>query len=205
MTAQPPERRLRAGDAEREAVLQVLQRAFEAGRLSLEEMGERQDRALKMVYVDEMVALVADLPEGGGLAPVPRSPYSPPAPLSSSAPVPVGPPDGGMSIAIMSGRERVFDPGTTEAAGFAFWGGDTVDLTRAMGPGVTFTLTLNAIMGGYEVYVPPGVRVLDESIAIMAGNEIKKKARGDGSNGTLILRGLIFWAGSTVRLSKGEE
>lgn len=52
---------------------------------------------------------------------------------------------------------------------------------------------------------PPGVRVLDESIAIMAGNEIKKKARGDGSNGTLILRGLIFWAGSTVRLSKGEE
>lgn len=203
MTTPPPGRRLRAGDAEREAALEVLRRAFEAGRLSLEEMGERQDRALTMVYVDEVTALVEDLPEAGALTPLP--PSSPLPAASPHAPLaPTGPADGGTAIAILSGRERVFDPGTTQATGFAFWGGDTVDLTQAMGPGVTFTLTLSAIMGGYDISVPPGVRVVDESIAIMAGNEVKKKARGDGSNGTLILRGFLFWAGSTVRLAKEE-
>ena len=199
MTAQPPERRLRAGDAEREAALEVLQRAFEAGRLSLEEMSERQDRALKMIYVDEVAALVADLPEGGTLvapahhaSPVPAAPSY--MPLAST-----GPTDAGGSFAVMSGRDRVFERGTTQASGFAFWGGDNVDLTQAMAPGVTFTLTLSAVMGGFEVIVPEGVRVIDESIAIMAGNDVKKSARGDGSNGTLVLRGFLFWGGSTVR------
>lgn len=202
MTAQPPERRIRAGDAEREAALEALQRAYEAGRLSLEEMSERQDKALKITYVDEVAGLLADLPEGGTLvapthhaSPVPAAPQY--MPLAST-----GPTDAGLGIAVMSGRDRTFERGTTEASGFAFWGGDNLDLTQAMAPGVTFTLTLSAVMGGFDVTIPEGVRVIDETIAIMAGNDVKKKARGDGSNGTLVLRGFLFWGGSTVRLSK---
>ncbi|HMR48722.1 MAG TPA: DUF1707 domain-containing protein [Arachnia sp.] len=201
MTALPPERRLRAGDAERDAALVVLQQAFEAGRLSLEEMSERQERALQITYVDEVAGIVADLPEGDALAPAPLG--QPATPARAPRPkVPVAPPDGGIGVAILSGRDRVYEYGTTEAAGIAFWGGDNIDLTEAMGPGVTFTLTLSAIMGGFDVTVPEGVRVTDESIAIMAGNEVKRSARGDGSNGTLILRGFLFWGGSTVRLAK---
>ena len=63
-----PHRRLRAGDADRDAVLNVLQRAHAAGRLTVEELGERQDAALLARFTDEFPQLVADLPEGGELA-----------------------------------------------------------------------------------------------------------------------------------------
>ena len=33
----------------------------------------------------------------------------------------------------------------------------------------------------------------------MAGNDIKPDAQGDGSNGTLVLTGFLFWGGNTVR------
>ena len=60
----------------------------------------------------------------------------------------------------------------------------------ALGPGVTLTLYLHAIMAGSNIDVPPDVRVVDEPVAIMAGNDIQPEAPGDGSNGTLIPQGL---------------
>ena len=54
-------------------------------------------------------------------------------------------------------------------------------------------------MGGNEIYVPDGVRVIDRAVAIMAGNDSKPDAQGDGSNGTLVLTGFLFWGGNTVR------
>lgn len=69
-----PSKRLRAGDADRDAVLQILQQAHAEGRLSVEELGERQDRALQARFTDEFDDLVEDLPEGrelvAGVAPV---------------------------------------------------------------------------------------------------------------------------------------
>ena len=73
-----------------------------------------------------------------------------------------------------------------------------------MGPGVEVELTLSSIMGGHVVYVPPGVRVIDQSTSIMAGVAISRKAHGDGSNGTVIIRGFNFWGGTTVKLQKPQ-
>lgn len=67
MSADLPERRLRAGDADRDHALTIIQRAYEAGRLDLDEMRERQEKALKSKFTDELPALVADLPEGSEL------------------------------------------------------------------------------------------------------------------------------------------
>ena len=38
----------------------------------------------------------------------------------------------------------------------------------------------------------------------MAGNDIHKGAQGDGSNGTLIIKGFLFWAGSDIKLDKSH-
>lgn len=196
---QPPARRLRAGDQERDTLLNILEQAYADGRLDADELRERQAKALQLRFTDEMADLVDDLPEGRELGPgtsvTPR-----PSALPATAPA-----EYGASVSIMSGRNVTLPPGTEHMSNFAWWGGDEIDCTEALGPGRTLTLELNAIMGGHNIYVPEGVRVIDESIAIMAGNDIHKGAQGDGSNGTLIVKGFLWWAGSEVVLAGSKK
>jgi len=185
---------MRAGDADRDDTLRVLQQAHAAGRLSVEELGSRQDAVLAAQYVDDLLPVVADLPEGALLQAGPA--VAMPSPATT---------DVGMSVTFMTGRDVDLAPGTSLYRNFACWGGDDIILDRALGPGVLLTLELSAVMAGHDIYVPEGVRVIDESFAIMAGNDIDQDARGDGSNGTLILKGFLFWAGHDVKLSRRER
>lgn len=193
-----PAPRYRAGDADRDAALEILQRAYEAGRLTFTDMQERQDRALSCVYTDELRPLVADLPEGDELGERPGATVL--VPRRSVVPE-TAPAHGGASLTVMSGRDVVVESGTRDLSDFAWWGGNNYDLSEAMGPGRVVTLHLHAVMAGHNLYVPEGVRVIDQSVAIMAGNDIDRFAQGDGSNGTLILKGVLFWAGSDVKLA----
>lgn len=189
-----PRPRMRAGDADRDDALRVLQQAHAAGRLSVEELGSRQDAVLAAQYVDDLLPVVADLPEGALLQAGPA--VAMPSPATT---------DVGMSVTFMTGRDVDLAPGTSLYRNFAWWGGDDIILDRALGPGVLLTLELSAVMAGHDIYVPEGVRVIDESFAIMAGNDIDQDARGDGSNGTLILKGFLFWAGHDVKLSRRQR
>lgn len=218
----PTPRRLRAGDAERDAVLEVLAEAHAAGRLDPDEVDERQKAALRTRFVDELPELVDDLPEGRVLAArlqeqadagAHRGPGSAvahrapaPAPVTRRpgdlAPTGSGTGTDDTTIAIMSGREVRVDPGTSTVRSFALMGGDDVFLTEAMGPGVEITLESYAMWAGNTVYVPGGVRIIDRTISIMAGNDISKKAQGDGSNGTVILTGFSLMAGHDIKLDK---
>ena len=194
-------KRLRAGDTDRDAVLEVLHAAFAAGRLTPTDLADRQEAALAARYIDELPELVEDCPEGAQLvrgwggAPVPA-----PQPWSSSAPVPTAG-DGNWTVTIMSGRRVDLAPGQTYR-NFAMMGGDDVYLRDALGPGVVLTLDLPCVMGGHNLYVPEGVRVVEESQGIMGGNSIRRSAQGDGSNGTLVIRGVLLMGGHTVKLDK---
>lgn len=198
MADNTPEKRLRAGDADRDAVLDVLQRAYGNGRLTIEEYSTRQDAVLESRFHDELAGLIDDLPEQDGLpsrALVPRSVTTPVAPDEPAR----------WHAAVMTGTTIELEAGSAGMKSIAFWGGDDIYLSEVMGPGVTVTLELHAVMGGNDIYVPEGVKVIDKPFAIMGGNGIKKDARGDGSNGTLILRGFALMGGNDVRLDKREE
>lgn len=211
---QPPAPRIRASDKDRDAVLAVITEAVSSGRLDPDETAERQDEAISAKYLDELTPLIVDLPEGHDLyrslqrqtgggttadtslarssGPMPLSPRAEPG---SERPI--------NSVAIMSGRELDVPAGTAEITTYALMGGDNVDLCEVMGPGVTVSLTSYSMMAGHDIYVPPGVRIRDDTINIMAGNEIRGSAQGDGSNGTLILKGFSLMAGHDVHLAKG--
>ena len=64
-TETPGPRRVRASDAEREQLAQIIRSAMGEGRLSLEEGEERLAKAYAAVYRDELAPLTADLPGGG--------------------------------------------------------------------------------------------------------------------------------------------
>jgi hypothetical protein len=53
---------MRAGDQERQRVVEKLGKHFGEGRLTVEEFDERVVRAHASVYLDELPALTADLP-----------------------------------------------------------------------------------------------------------------------------------------------
>jgi Domain of unknown function (DUF1707) len=57
-----PDPRTRAGDLDRDRVVEALRRHHEEGRLTSEEFGERMDTALAARWLDELPPLLADLP-----------------------------------------------------------------------------------------------------------------------------------------------
>ena len=64
-TDTPGPRRVRASDAEREELAELLRSAMTEGRLTLEEGEERLAKAYAAQYRDELGPLTADLPDGG--------------------------------------------------------------------------------------------------------------------------------------------
>ncbi len=54
--------RMRAGDKDRQRVVELLGKHFGEGRLAVEEFDERVVRAHAAVYLDELPTLTADLP-----------------------------------------------------------------------------------------------------------------------------------------------
>lgn len=58
-----PEPVLRASDDDRDAVLRALERHTAVGRLNLDEFDQRSTAALAAVTMDELAALISDLPE----------------------------------------------------------------------------------------------------------------------------------------------
>ena len=194
------QRRIRVGDAEREVTLTALQEAHAAGRLDLSELDERQTKVLRSRYVEDLLTVVADLPEGdglfsgAGLATV-TQPAAPAQRLQG---------DSMTRLAFMGGHTTTPEKGVTSLNNFCWWGGAEIDLTECMGPGVVFTLTSFNVMGGTQVFVPEGVKVVDNTIPLMGGCGVERDARGDGSNGTLVIRGLAFWGGQGVSLSEDD-
>ena len=73
--------RMRAGDKDRQRVVELLGKHFGEGRLTVEEFDERVIRAHASVHLDELPALTADLP---------RDPEPHPRPARSRMPVPAG-------------------------------------------------------------------------------------------------------------------
>jgi hypothetical protein len=72
--------RMRAGDKDRQRVVEQLGKHFGEGRLTVEEFDERVVKAHASVYLDELPGLMADLP--GEQAPQPR-PTRPRMPMPS--------------------------------------------------------------------------------------------------------------------------
>lgn len=183
-------RRMRVGTAERDAVLEVLSLAYADGQLDHEEFTERQEKCLVAKFDDELVPLMADLPAARAVA----------QQSQPTGPVIAADARAAQEFAFMGGKDIYLDAHTPTVTSFAFMGGNQIHTCLVMGPGVTIELSLSSIMGGHDVFVPEGVRIVDQSTNVMGGVEIKKRARGDGSNGTLIIRGFNLMGGVSVRL-----
>ncbi len=180
MTSEHPD--MRASDAERERVAEVLREAVAEGRLQMEEFEQRLDATYKARTHSELEPLVRDLPAPGGVvAPVGQG--GSPARTGSTgvdwAARVGGPATSTGAFAFWGGFRR---KGTWTVArkftAFAMWGGGEIDLREARFEDREVVVRCFTIMGGMQVTVPPELDVEVRGIGIMGG--FGDRASGEG-------------------------
>jgi hypothetical protein len=156
--SEPPD--LRVSDADRERVAERLRDAAGEGRLTIEELDERVERAYGSRTGAELAELTADLPGHGrpGVALGPPSERKPRRWVISLM--------GGSNL---RGRWRA----APRMRSIAVMGGSDIDLRHAELDAGEVTITAFALMGGVDVIVPVGTDVELTGFAIMGGNDNK--------------------------------
>lgn len=166
--ARPPERRpaLRASDADRERVVDILRTAAGEGRLDVDELDERVSAAYTIRTLTELEALTLDLVPAG---------HGQPAPSAGSGVV-VTPGAGGTEriLSIMGGHARRgrWRVGRNLLV-LSIMGGAELDFRHAEVADRATTIRVVTIMGGAELRFPPGVDVQVSKFALMGGHDVR--------------------------------
>lgn len=161
---------MRASDAERERIAEILREAVAEGRLEMEEFEQRLDAAYKARTHGELEPIVRDLPAvGAAVAPVAAGQ----AGTGSTARWAdrVGKPaTSGGAFAFWGGfRRRGNWTVGRKFTAFAMWGGGEIDLREANFEDREVVIRCFAIMGGMQVTVPPDLNVEVRGIGVMGG------------------------------------
>ncbi|MBT3152954.1 DUF1707 and DUF2154 domain-containing protein [Streptomyces sp. CHD11] len=205
---------LRASDADRERVADILRDALAEGRLDMEEFGERLDATYSARTYGELAPITRDLPDRGspGVAAVSLTKDLEPGNDWGNRIVGDSDSEAGTStwaVAVMSGFQRKGHWTAPRRFNcFAFWGGGEIDLREAYFADREIVINAVAIMGGVDVIVPPGVEVVVRGIGIMGGFDHSEEGvpREPGAP-RVIVTGLAFWGGVGVqrKLPRAEK
>ncbi|MCX5056785.1 DUF1707 domain-containing protein [Streptomyces sp. NBC_00452] len=201
---------LRASDADRERVAEVLRDALAEGRLDMEEFEERLEATYKARTYGELTPITRDLPVAGITPPPAISLVKEPEQSGSWAGRVVGG-DGSSSwaVAVMSGFERKGRWTVPKRFNcFAFMGGGELDLREANFADHEVEINCVAIMGGMNVIVPPGVEVVVRGIGIMGGFDHREEGvPAERGAPRVIITGFAFWGGVGVerKLTRQER
>jgi class 3 adenylate cyclase len=140
---------LRASTADRERTVTALREHAAAGRLTLEELSERAERAYRAVTLPELQEIASDLPAAMGATPPRRRPRR----LIGSV----------FSDTERTGRWRLGRFGLAVVV----FGNVDLDLRQAEFDGAVASLTALLLFGNLDVYVPEGVEVDFGGLAVI--------------------------------------
>ena len=178
--ASTPDKRpaMRASDADRERVAQVLHDALGEGRITMHELEERLDTVYAAKTIGELAPVTSDLPAEANQ---PAEAHQAQAHVRTGPDSRIGGHAGShTSIALMSGAARKGNwvlPAQHNS--LALMGGVEIDLREARFAEKQCTITAVAIMGGIEIVVPEDVIVEVNGIGLMGAFESTDKG---GSN-----------------------
>lgn len=190
---------LRASDADRDRIADVLREALAEGRLDPEEHAERIDAVYRAKTVGELEPLVRDLPppaaSGRTAVPAPGQPYGARTlPASENLTAVFG-------SATRKGRWRVRR--TTQV--LALFGGVEIDLTQALFEHREIVINVSAVFGGVEIKVPENVTVRGDGGGIFGGFDIKTYEEPDPEAPVVVVRGFAFFGGAEVKRKRGKR
>ncbi|MEU2395600.1 DUF1707 domain-containing protein [Streptomyces sp. NPDC007369] len=198
---------LRASDADRDRIAQILSDALAEGRLTPDEHSERLDSLYTLKTVSELDVLVRDLPAPGGAAatsayapdPAGRAPAGPAGGLPGSAETVV-------AVCSSSARKGRWRPAAQTRA-VSVMGDITIDLTEAVFEQQVTEINVACVLGNVEVLVPENVTLRGHGSGVLGNFEV----HGEGRPGTdpnapvVIIRGFALLGNIEARPKLGSR
>ncbi|MFE2976086.1 DUF1707 domain-containing protein [Streptomyces sp. NPDC059258] len=190
---------IRASDADRDRIADILREAMAEGRLTADEHAERVDLVYRAKTVGELQPLVRDLPAASGST----DRGAGPRPYSYGPEAPEGPADNLVAVfssSVRKGRWRV--GGRTNA--FALFGSVEIDLTEALF-GQRFTvINATAIFGSVEVRVPENISLRGNGTGVFGGFEVKSLESVDPEAPVVVVNGYAVFGGVEAKPKRGK-
>jgi hypothetical protein len=186
-------RHLRASDADRDQVANLLSTAFAEGRLSRDEHDERMDQLLRAKTFDDLVNLTRDLVVA---TPDPTTTRPPAAVVNTSAPHD----QVDRMVAVFSGTERKGRWRVRrQIQALAVFGGFDLDMREAIFEAPVVEVSGFWCFGGLEIKVPEGVEVRNEVMGVFGGSDVKDVGDPQPGAPVLVVKGLALFGGVSVR------
>ncbi len=193
---------VRASDADRDRVAEILREALAEGRLDTAEHSDRLDGVYAAKTLGELEPLVRDLPQGQSHPPAAHRPapaYAPEAPGDAAG----GPTDN--LVAIFSGstrKGRYRAPRKINA--FACFGGIEIDLTEAVFEQQHLLINATAVFGGIEIRVPENVTLRQKGAGIFGGFEVRTSEADDPHAPVVLVQGAAVFGGVEAKPKRGK-
>lgn len=193
---------MRASDADRERIAQVLHKATAEGRLDIHELDERLVAVYAAKTYGELVPITADLVLSGMPQPAVGPQYQPVVSDRIG-----GQPGSSTSIAFWSGVNRKGQwvvPRVHNAV--AVMGGIEIDLTHARFAEAEVTISVFAFWGGVEIRVPDDINVNVDGFGFMGAFEDRAPGRRHIPGApTVRITGLAIMGGVEVKGPKKKK
>ncbi|WP_231114775.1 DUF1707 SHOCT-like domain-containing protein [Lentzea aerocolonigenes] len=193
---------LRASDADRERIAQVLHKATAEGRLDIHELDERLVAVYAAKTYGELVPITADLVLSGMPQPQVVPQYQPAVSGRIG-----GEPGSAVSVAFWSGVNRKGSwvvPRLHNAV--AVMGGVDLDLTNARFAEAEVTISVFAFWGGVEIRVPDDINVKVDGFGFMGAFEDRVPGRPHIPGApTVRITGLAIMGGVEVKGPKKKK
>ncbi|MFE7313704.1 DUF1707 domain-containing protein [Streptomyces sp. NPDC057555] len=186
---------MRASDADRDRVAEILREALAEGRLDAEEHGERIDAVYRAKTMGELEPVVRDLPGAGGRPQPDAAPYDYGQASATEDQNLVAI----FSAATRKGRWRV--PPRINAV--AFFGSVEIDLTEAVFPQQRVQINVTSVFGSVEVRVPENVTLRSNGSGILGSFEVETHDAEDGNAPEVDVNGFALLGSVEAKPKRG--
>ncbi|GAA2783307.1 DUF1707 SHOCT-like domain-containing protein [Streptomyces showdoensis] len=191
-----PEGSLRASDADRDRIADILRDALAEGRIDAEEHSDRIDSVYRAKTVGELEPLVRDLPAA-------RSAAAPgPAPLYGPEDT-EGAADNLVAVFSSTTRKGRWRVGRKTNA-FSLFGNIEIDLTEAIFAQRLTTINATSIFGNVEVRVPENISLRGSGTGIFGNFEVVTLEGADPQAPLVVVNGYAVFGNVEAKPKRGK-
>ncbi|MFF9573240.1 DUF1707 domain-containing protein [Streptomyces sp. NPDC014685] len=187
---------IRASDADRDRIADILREAMAEGRLTAEEHAERVDAVYRAKTVGELEPLVRDLPAASTVT----------RPAAVGAPVhdgPAGPAENMVAIFSGSTRKGRWRVGSRTNA-FALFGSVEIDLTEALFGQRLTVINATSIFGSVDIRVPENISLRGSGTGVFGNFEVTTLESADPEAPVVVVNGYSVFGSVEARPRRGK-